>query len=167
MVGDEIFPLKNWLIGSYPGVKRGTLDESQAIFNYRLSRARRVIENSFGILVARWRIYRRFIRASVDNVETYILATLALHNYLRQTDNAGYCPSGFVDSEDSSGCIKEGEWRSQVTSGDALAPLQKPHNTRSKDNAINVRESLKDYLNGPGSVPWQINHVRRNGKKKK
>ncbi len=70
----------------YPGLNKGTLDESQSVFNYRLSRARRVIENTFGILVARWRIYRRFIRASVENVETYVLATLALHYYLRQTD---------------------------------------------------------------------------------
>ena len=38
-----------------------------------------------------------------ENVEKYVLETLALHNYLSQTDNAGYCPSVFVDSEDSTG----------------------------------------------------------------
>ena len=32
-----------------------------------------------------------------------VLATLALHNYLNQTDNAHYTPAGFIDSEDSTG----------------------------------------------------------------
>ena len=145
LVGDEIFPLKDWLMRPYPGMKRGTLDESRSIFNYRLSRARRVIENSFGVLAARWRIFRRFIRASAENVEKYILATLALHNYLLQTDNAGYCPSGFVDSEDSTGRITPGEWRSDVASGDASAHLEKPHNVRHTKDAIAMRDALKEW----------------------
>ena len=62
------------------------MEEAKFVFNYRLSRARRVIENTFGILVARWRIFRGFIRASPKNVERYVLAGLCLHNYLRQTD---------------------------------------------------------------------------------
>ena len=111
LVGDEIFPLKDWLMRPYPG----KLDEASNIFNYRLSRARRDIENAFGILVARWRIFRGFIRSSVENVERYVLAALCLHNYLRQTDNASYCPSG---------CIKHGEWRSIVTSRDGLVDFQ-------------------------------------------
>ena len=85
--------------------------------NYLLSRARHAIENAFDVLVAKWLVFRRFIRASVENVERYILY---LHNYLRQTGNAGYCPAGFVDSEDSKGVIKPGEWRSIISSGNAF-----------------------------------------------
>ena len=76
LVGDEIFPLKTWLIKPYPG----KLDEKQSIFNYRQSRARRVIENAFGILRARWRIFSRPIKAAVENVENYVWATICLHN---------------------------------------------------------------------------------------
>ena len=95
IVGDEIFPLKPWLMRPYPGK---LLDERQRIFNYRFPRARRVIENAFAILVARWRIFRGPIRASLENVEHYTMIVICQHNYLQQTENASYCPTGFVDS---------------------------------------------------------------------
>ena len=69
-------------------------------------------------------LFRGFIRASLQNVEKYVLVTLCLHNYLRQTGNAGYCPAGFVYCEDSTERIKQGEWRSIVASGDAFVPYE-------------------------------------------
>ena len=66
LVGDEIFPLKPWLIKPYPG---SHLILGKRIYNYRQSRARRTIENAFGILAARWRIFRRPIRASPETAE--------------------------------------------------------------------------------------------------
>ena len=85
LVGDDIFPLCDWILKPYPGKD---LDQEERIFNYRLSRARRIIENSFGILVARWRIFHGPIRACVETVEAITQAACILHNYLRLTDNA-------------------------------------------------------------------------------
>ena len=38
LVGDDAFPLQQWLMKHYPGQR---IKENQAIFNYQLSRARR------------------------------------------------------------------------------------------------------------------------------
>lgn len=90
--------------------------KSEEIFNYRLSQCRRTIENSFGILSARWRIFRRPIKATTEAVDLITKACICLHNNLRLTDNAHYVPSGCVDSEDSTGNIIQGDWRT-VTDG--------------------------------------------------
>ena len=93
LLGDEVFLLKKWLMQPY----------------YRHSRAWQCIENAFVILTARWRIFHKAIRATVENVENYTLACLALHNYSRLMDNAHYTPSGFVNSEDKDGNFLLGE----------------------------------------------------------
>ena len=162
LVGDEIFPLKTWLMRPFPG----KLTEEQRIFNYRLSRARRVIENTFGILVARWRLFRGPIRADRENVLRYVLAAISLHNYLRLTDSATYCPNGFVDSEDSTGRIKKGEWRRIVAQGNAgLQPMARVRGSRYQNRAIEMRSAIMRYLNSDeGSVPWQLEYVRKTGK---
>ena len=164
IVGDDIFGLKTWLLCSFPG--RSQLSEAQQIFNYRLSRARRVIENAFGILRARWRVFSRPIQASVETAEEITKAAVCLHNYLRQTNSASYCPSGFVDSEDGSGDVRPGEWR-QIVRNDsrgALVNIAPQRGRRYSNSAIEVREALKKYfVSDFGSLPWQWNHVRSRG----
>lgn len=69
----------------YPG---RNLSQPKRIFNYRLSRARRVVENAFGILAAQWRIYHRVIGVSHENVDAVVKATVALHNFQRWNSTA-------------------------------------------------------------------------------
>ena len=111
LVGDEIFPLRTWLMKPYP---RKQLTKQQRVFNYGFSRARRTIHNFFGILAARWRIFRRPIRADELTVEKIVKAAVCVHNYLLYTDNASYMPQGFVDSYNADGTIVNGSWRQDV-----------------------------------------------------
>ena len=61
---------------------RNALTNERCIFNYRLSRARRVVENAFGILANHWRLYHCCIYLNPDNVTTVVKATVVLCNIL-------------------------------------------------------------------------------------
>ncbi|XP_011861155.1 PREDICTED: uncharacterized protein LOC105558199, partial [Vollenhovia emeryi] len=107
-VGDEAFPLRTDLMRPYP--RRNLTSEANRIFNYRLSRARLTIENAFGILASRWRVLRTALAHQPSNVESIILATVCLHNFIinREEHLQGfkqYCPPSYVDHEDVSGNI--------------------------------------------------------------
>lgn len=65
IVGHNAFPLKIYLMKPFPG-KNLTAD--QQIFNYRLSRARQVLENVFGILAAKFRVFRAAITLKPEYV---------------------------------------------------------------------------------------------------
>ncbi len=56
MVADDAFPLKSYILKPYG--QRGFTKE-QCIFNYRPSRARRIVENGFGILANRFRVFMK------------------------------------------------------------------------------------------------------------
>ncbi|KAK5648159.1 hypothetical protein RI129_003051 [Pyrocoelia pectoralis] len=71
VVGDEAFPLKTYMLRPYRRSHLGN-NEPNKIFNYRLSRARRVVENAFGILVARWRCFRRYLEVQPDFVDKIV-----------------------------------------------------------------------------------------------
>lgn len=62
----------------------------QRIFNYRLSRARRVIENIFGILTNKFRVFERTMQLDASKVKKVTLAACVLHNFLIDVKNPEY-----------------------------------------------------------------------------
>lgn len=142
-VADEAFPLKPNLMRPHAApVEPGS---PRRIFNYRLSRARLVVECAFGILAAQWRIYRRVIPLKPENVEACVKATCVLHNFIRLTQ------------------VQEGEnqaRRDVREPNSSMMDMAQAGGNQSSREAKRVRETLTEYLVSPaGAVAWQDNIV--------
>lgn len=148
IVGDDAFPLREDLMKPHPS---RNLTKDQRVFNYRLSRARRVVENAFGILSSRFRVFLSPICVDPDKVEQILLATICLHNYLIDKHTV---PALLVDQEDDEHRVIPGTWRA-----DGSSCFQAPPATTQKNYsriAKRQRDLLTNYFVSPaGRVPWQ------------
>ncbi|XP_043209460.1 putative nuclease HARBI1 [Amphibalanus amphitrite] len=149
LVGDEAFPLREHLMRPFPGSALTT--EERRVFNYRLSRARRTSENAFGILAQRWRVYRGPIGCSVATTKLIVQATCVLHNVLREKELSRGGPGGYS-------CVAPEE-RGEVGGLREVTDVGATHN--HPQQAAGVRNSLVRYFSGAGSVPWQLDSIRR------
>ncbi|XP_025997085.1 protein ALP1-like isoform X2 [Solenopsis invicta] len=160
-VGDAAFPLLKNLLRPYSGTN---LSPEKIIFNYRLSTARRLIENAFGVMSARWRIFRRSIVASLSTVDNIVKSCVVLHNWLRNAElnvlpaQRRYVPVGFVDVEDRYGNVEPGQWRNEEPSG-ALRGFASNTSRNCTNDAKRIREMYTDYFMKEGQVPWQWNKL--------
>ncbi|KAJ8946659.1 hypothetical protein NQ314_008831 [Rhamnusium bicolor] len=149
VVGDEAFALKTYMMRPYPF--RGVLDRKKRIFNYRLSRARRVSEKFVGILVSRFRLLEKPISLHPDKVDLIIVAICSIHNWLRKTSNY-YIRRDSVDTEDiNTGEIIPGTWRSELNDQSKKSLRQMGSNNYSR-RAEEIRNQYVKYFNGDGSV---------------
>lgn len=146
IVADEAFPLHEHLMRPFPGTQTSG-HEDKKVFNYRLSRARRVSENAFGILVKKFRLYQRKLQISPEHLDTVVLATCCLHNFL-------------LDCTATSLLSEEGiEDNTALPQGLIDIPGVGGNPSIS---AVNVREKFKNYFGSEtGSVPWQTEMIRR------
>ncbi|XP_018118360.1 protein ANTAGONIST OF LIKE HETEROCHROMATIN PROTEIN 1-like [Xenopus laevis] len=149
-VADEAFALHENLIKPFP---QKTLTPARKIFNYRLSRARRVVENAFGILANRFRIFHTTINLSPQKIDIIVFACCILHNFLRRNNANSYTPSNLIDQEDiHARNVIPGEWRNENNGFIELQGTQAHNNTR---DAKSNRDRYVDYFTGVGAVDWQ------------
>jgi hypothetical protein len=147
IIGDDAFPMGMNMMKPYPHRR---LEKENRIFNYRLSRARRVVENAFGILANRFRVFLTTIKLSPDIVTDLVLATSCLHNYMVEINKHTY--TSVRDVEDVvNHTFTGGEWRKDPPLT-GLAPALGKNPPRS---AKEQRSLLTTYFNTVGSVPWQ------------
>ncbi|XP_071574589.1 uncharacterized protein [Temnothorax nylanderi] len=145
LVADEAFALTRYMMRPYP--RSGHLNRQRKIFNYRLSRARRMIESAFGILVAKWRIYRRSIIASVSTAVKIVQATICLHNFIIQKENK--LP---LSERHYIGMLNE---ERAVING-ALQEVNDAGRTNAHARiASRSRDDFAAYFENSGAVPWQ------------
>ena len=137
VVGDEAFPLKTYLMRPYPGKN---LPVDKRIFNYRLSRARRISENAFEILAQRWQIFQRHINLHPLKCEV-IKACCILHNYVQK-----------LQCHDlSSNYEHEGQGLQHFAN----------MGSRASTEAYACRDKFKTYFCvGDGEVSWQYGTVQ-------
>lgn len=154
LVADDAFAMKPNLLKPYSG---RNLVGLHRLFNYRLSRARRIIENVFGIMSARFRVMRKPIHLDANKTRKVTLACCALHNFLMSRSSALYAPTGSFDYYDANGVFTPGQWR-QATSESNLFPIEKgtPY---IADDAKKNREEFEQYFANEGEIPWQYKQI--------
>lgn len=119
-VGDSAFALSENLMKTYGGSHpKGS---SKRIFNYRLSRARRIVENVFGIISSVFRVLRKPMLLQPDNPELVVMAIVLLHNYLKRHSRNVFITPGLVDQE-VEGILNEGSWRRNNDDMTSLLPI--------------------------------------------
>jgi hypothetical protein len=137
-VADEAFPLLPNLMRPYPG--RG-ITPTQRVFNYRLSRARRVVENAFGILASRFRFYHRVAEQGPNTIDKMVKASVLLHNFLQSKHVV------------SSNAVPDGEPCDDIA---GLQQMQCLRGYRASSQSFDIRNRYKDYFNSnEGRVYWQ------------
>ena len=111
-------------------------------------------------------MFQQPFKAKVENAEKYDVATIALHNYLRMTNNASYSSTSFIDSETNDGEIVLGA-RRKVLTGDgyagALKYLPNVRGSRYQTHAVTKHDNLQKYFMNSSANEWQVNHVTSYG----
>ncbi|XP_039454538.1 protein ANTAGONIST OF LIKE HETEROCHROMATIN PROTEIN 1-like, partial [Oreochromis aureus] len=135
-VADEAFPQRRELMRPFPG---RLLPLEKRIFNYRLSRARMIVECAFGILSSQWRLYWCSMELHPEIAEKCVKATCVLHNFLHCLD------------ERSAPAVR-GVAPAVV---EPLQGLGRVAANNSSREAVLVREKFMAHFLAEGAVSWQ------------
>jgi len=85
IIGDSAFKFAPNLMKPYPYSTEQSLVEKN--FNYKLSKCRRVVENAFGQLKARFRRIGKGIDNNIGNANIILKSCCTLHNFLNDRDD--------------------------------------------------------------------------------
>lgn len=154
LVADDAFALRENVLKPYS--QRG-LNMVQRVFNYRLSRARRIIENVFGIMSARFRVLRKPIQLNAEKTKKVVLACCVLHNYLMSTNKKKYAPVNSLDHYNNDGELVLGDWRRDDANDSSMFPLERPRS--SPQTAKDIQKEFLDYFIDEGEVDWQYRMI--------
>jgi hypothetical protein len=140
ILGDDAFGLTTTLMKPYP---HKTLEPKQRVFNYRFSRARRTVENAFGLMASRFRVFRAPILQNYGNACKTVQACVVLHNFLCQHSAAKEA-------------VAEEAEVPELPEGGAMQPLENLIGNRQGTGSARIyRDKLADYFFDEGQVPFQ------------
>lgn len=154
LIGNEAFALTEYLMKVYPGFHpKGS---KERIYNYRICRARRIVENVFGVMSSVFRVLRKPMLLEPEKAELVVMTIACLHNFLRRQPESAlaYTPPGTFDYEENDQLI-EGSWRTleskTLTSLFSLRRVPRKSSLKAKE----IRQELTDYFVNEGRVEWQ------------
>lgn len=152
VISDEAFPLREYILKPYPHRNQ---TRNQRIYNYRICRARRCVENAFGIMANRFRVLLNPICVRPSKVDAIVLACCSLHNMLRTIKPNTYTVPEVSVGEDDVATSTDGNDTSQGSA--CILPQARVSGRRtSTQTAKQNRDILCDYFNSAiGAVPWQ------------
>ena len=127
ILGDPAYPLLSWVMKAFPN--NGHLSAEQKKFNYRLSKARVVVEHAYGRLKGRWRCLLKRLDVSVDDVPQLVAACCVLHN-ICEVHRDGFNEQWMEGVEE----------RIRDDCSTAVTTAQQ------EDNAVETRDALKSYF---------------------
>ena len=122
ILADPAYPLLPWLLKGYP--LKGVLTRKQRVFNYRISRARMTVENTFGKWKGRFIRFSKRVDMNVKNLVILVLASCILHN-ICEVQNNNFLP----------------QWEENVDQ-----ELVVPTSDVIEDDGEDIREILADYF---------------------
>lgn len=156
IVGDDAFALKPFLMKPY---SHQSQVYEERIFSYRLSRARRVVENSFGLLQMRFRVFGTTMQQRPSVVKLITVCGCVLHNLI--LDRYSYA-FGDVDREDSNYNLVPGMWRDEKN---LMVGLMNRRGSNYTNRAKDIRDYLSHYYTSQvGQVSWQDRVVYPRGR---
>jgi len=136
LVADDAFPLSKRISKPY---SLRNLTKAEIVFNYRLSRARTVVESAFGILSHKWIAVHRTLMCHPDRAKNIVAACCLLHNNVLRR-----CPLDYNITEHINTVLH------------SLPAEFTQFRGRVQEYPKYVRDSLKNYVNSSqGSFRWQ------------
>lgn len=132
IVGDEAFGLSSRVMRPY--ARALDLDHKKKIFNYRLTRARRYIECTFGIMANRFRILHRPLNVAKDKAICFVKTICILHNFIGSRSQSNDIDDIFVIP-------------------DNIRSIREFRNNQ-RDSYI-LRDTFADYFVAEGQLSWQ------------
>jgi len=142
-VADDAFAMRNYIMKPY---RFKDQPAPNRIFNYRLSRARRIVENVFGITANRFSVLRKPLIQNPTSTVSIVLAICVLHNFLMSTQGSrsSYLQPGLLDTESTDTHeVQCGVWREEGMPSTNLLQLQRRPRPSSQNS---TRNELREFF---------------------
>ncbi len=147
LVVDDAYPLRRNMMKPF---SHRSMSPEEQIFNGRLSRARRCVECSFGILCNKWRLLLKAIETNENKACDIVKCLTVLHNVVIDKEGMDHHLLETVKKKVEDNEVKK------------LRGLRtgRKYNHRATE-PLCIRECLMKYFNSAeGSVPWQDRYLK-------